>query len=252
MDIFTELFVKAGNILANSRSAIAFTGAGISTPSGIPDFRSPGTGLWSKDNPFEVASIYTFRHDPQRFYNWIRPLARKAETAIPNKAHFGLVEMEERGILKAIITQNIDGLHQKAGSKNVFELHGNARTASCPKCGQLFDEKDFKDTFLRDRDIPHCQKCASILKPNVVLFGEMLPDSTWQISRAASHNADVVLVVGSSLEVSPANSLPQSAISNGAKLIIVNNQETHLNHWASVVLSIDVEIGISGILKNLG
>ncbi len=243
---------KAAELLAHSNHAVAFTGAGVSTPSGIPDFRSPDTGLWNKDDPFEVASLSAFRKNPERFFNWIQPLAIKADMAKPNRAHIGLAEMESARIIHSVITQNIDGLHQKAGSKTVLELHGSAKTATCTKCKSKYAEEYFRSSLVEKEIIPLCEKCGNILKPDVVLFGELLPEIIWQSARRECRKADVLLIIGSSLEVSPANSLPQLSLSQGAKLIIINYDPTHLDNHATVLLPIDVEIGISKIWGLIG
>lgn len=240
----SALMETAVELLSYASYAVAFTGAGISTPSGIPDFRSPDTGLWNKNDPFKVASLYVFRHDPESFFNWIKPLAEKAEKAKPNAAHQSLAKMEQAGIIKSVITQNIDGLHQKAGSQNVLELHGSARTATCLNCGREHGENYFKDLLWRDDQMPTCKNCGKIIKPDVILIGEMLPRDTWNAAYQTCLDADLILVVGSSLEVSPANSLPETGIRNGAKLIINNLSATHLDVYADVILAVDVEKGV--------
>jgi len=239
----------AADLLLKSKIAVAFTGAGISTHSGIPDFRSAESGLWNKYNPFQVASLHAFRNDPESFFNWIKPLAETAEHAEPNPAHIGLAKMENAGIIEAVITQNIDGLHQKAGSENVLELHGSARTATCPKCGKIHSEDYFKQTLLKDDLIPVCINCGAIIKPDVVLFGEMLPEDTWNAAFRLCQKADCMIVVGSSLEVSPANTLPQTAVQNGAHLIINNLTPTPLDGMAEIILQMDVAEGIEKIWK---
>ena len=169
---------RAGRLLREARYAIALTGAGISTPSGIPDFRSPGSGLWETANPFVVASIYGFRLRPRAFYDWVRPLAAKAMTAEPNPGHTALAALESHGVLKAIITQNIDGLHHKAGSHEVLELHGHMREMSCLRCHRVASTDERLEAFLSAADasaqVPRCETCGGVMKPNVVLFGEPL------------------------------------------------------------------------------
>jgi NAD-dependent deacetylase len=169
---------EAAFLLSKAKHAIAFTGAGISTPSGIPDFRSPGTGLWNQNDPYEVASIWAFRQNPKSFFNWIRPLAINSESALPNSAHLALAQLEIRGVIKTVITQNIDGLHQKAGSKNVLELHGSSLTATCPSCGKKHSREYFHRIIIQSEGYPKCLDCKCIIKPDVVLFGESLPQST--------------------------------------------------------------------------
>jgi NAD-dependent deacetylase len=233
---------KAADLLRNSRHAVAFTGAGISTPSGIPDFRSAGSGLWSKDNPMEVASLSVFRARPERFYNWLRPLLQSILAAEPNPAHLALARLEEAGILKALITQNIDDLHLRAGSRAIFEVHGSMRSLTCPNCRQVYDSRQFIDPRTGEISdaIPRCTACSAVLKPDITLFEELLPMHTWSQAERHCLQADVMLVVGSSLEVWPAAGLPQVAVENGAALIINNYTPTPLDRQADALLRGDV------------
>ena len=235
---------RAAALLRAARHAVAFTGAGISTPSGIPDFRSQGTGLWEKDNPMEVASLGVFQSRPERFYNWLKPLLLSSLNAQPNPAHLALAQLESAGILKALITQNIDDLHQRAGSQNIYEVHGSLRTVTCPRCQETFSSEQFREKLVTAASIsegmPRCPACALVLKPDITLFGEMLPAETWQEAEAHCQQADLVLVVGSSLEVWPAAALPQLAVENGARLIINNLSPTPLDNSADVLLPANV------------
>lgn len=244
------LLAKAAELIMKSRYLVAFTGAGISTPSGIPDFRSPDSGLWEKYDPFEVASLWAFRHQPESFFGWIRSLSKQASSAKPNKAHLAVANLENRGYIKSVITQNIDSLHQMAGSKKVFELHGSARTATCPSCGIKHPQEYFHRIIMEAQGIPHCDRCGEMIKPDVVLFGEDLPNDVWNGAYQESLKADLIFIVGSSLEVFPANSLPETALSNGAKLIINNLSPTHLDQRADVLLKMDVTEGI-GLIPSL-
>jgi len=149
---------RAAELIRQSQHMVAFTGAGHSTPSGIPDFRSPGSGLWEKDNPLLVASIWAFRLNPKTFYNWIRPLAETMLNAAPNPAHYALADLEARGILKTIITQNIDNLHQRAGSRRVLELHGHMREATCVRCYREVPVDPMVEAFIRDGQVPGAQR----------------------------------------------------------------------------------------------
>jgi NAD-dependent deacetylase len=239
-----DLLKQAAVLLSNSKHAVAFTGAGISTPSGIPDFRSPKSGLWNNSDPYKVASIWAFRNSPKDFFDWIRPLAINSESAKPNSAHLTLARLEDLGIIKSVITQNIDGLHHKAGSQRVLELHGTAQTATCPSCGKRHDRNYFHHKITRGDEFPRCSECNKIIKPDVVLFGESLPQDTWNDAYQECLLSDLILVVGSSLEVSPANSLPETALMNGAILIINNLGQTYLDEKAKVLLRMDVEQGI--------
>ena len=242
LDDAAELFRKAKRV-------VVLTGAGISTPSGIPDFRSEGSGLWSSDEPMEVASLNTFRTHPERFFNWFRPLAGQIFNAKPNAAHEALTEMERTGIRQTIVTQNIDGLHQKAGSSRVIEMHGTLRTLSCTECFKQFESGQFLRTFIEDGSLPRCATCNGILKPDVILFGEQLPRSAWFEAQKAAHQCDLMLVAGSSLEVLPVAGLPMQALDRGAHLIVINNTPTYINVRADVVIMNDVAAIIPEITK---
>jgi NAD-dependent deacetylase len=241
----------AARYLRQARHAVAFTGAGISTPSGIPDFRSQGSGLWKKSDPMKVASLTSFRHTPQVFFDWLRPLAQKIDQAQPNPAHLALAQMEQAGILKAVITQNIDGLHQRAGSKRVFEVHGSLGALLCGACQKEYPLEGYRAAFLQEGAIPRCPNCQRTLKPGIVLFEEMLPVDTWQAAERHCDKADVVLVVGSSLEVMPAASLPMSAVEHGAALLINNFTPTFLDRQAAVLLPGDVAEVLPQIVQSL-
>jgi NAD-dependent deacetylase len=235
---------KAVGLLRSARHAVAFTGAGISTPSGIPDFRSHGSGLWERYDPMEVASLGVFQSHPERFYDWLRPLLQGIWEAQPNKAHIALAQLEAAGVLKALITQNIDDLHQRAGSRNIYEVHGSLRSMTCPRCGNTYPSESFMP-LMRKLDgsiktLPHCSGCENVLKPDITLFGEMLPAETWLAAEEHCKRADVMLVAGSSLEVWPAAALPELAIENGARLIINNLTPTPLDRSADVILRANV------------
>jgi len=229
----------AATLLREARHAIAFTGAGISTPSGVPDFRSPDTGLWTRANPLTVASIWAFRVSPRRFFDWLRPLADTLLSAAPNPAHQALADLETAGILHAVITQNIDGLHQKAGSQRVYELHGHIRTATCTRCYQSYPTDRFIQAYLATGEIPRCE-CGGILKPDAILIGEALPREVYQGALREARACDLMLVVGTSLEVAPASELPFLAQRRGAAIIVVNLAPTPLDDLASVVLRANV------------
>ncbi len=234
------LIQKAIDLLRQSRHAVALTGAGISTPSGIPDFRSPGSGVWENVNPMEVASIYAFRRQPEAFYQWLRPLTDLMVTAQPNPAHHALAQLETYGPLKSIITQNIDGLHTKAGSRTVYEVHGHLRQATCLQCHHQYDARPYLRAYATDGELPICPDCSGALKPDVVLFGEMLPAQEMRAAQGEVATCDVMLVVGSSLEVTPVADLPQLSRGTGARLIIVNFTDTYADAWADVVIQADV------------
>jgi NAD-dependent deacetylase len=230
----------AAALFRGAKRAVVLTGAGLSTPSGIPDFRSEGKGLWSRDEPLEVASLSTFRTAPERFFQWFRPLASQIFNACPNPAHIALAEMEAAGRLQAVITQNIDVLHQKAGSKRVIEMHGTMRTLSCTQCFKQVESAPFLKPFAEQGVIPHCPHCGAVLKPDVILFGEQLPQKAWYDAQREARQCDLMMVVGSSLEVLPVAGLPIQALDRGAHLIILNNTPTYLNVRADVTIGEDV------------
>lgn len=230
---------QAATLLRESRLVVALTGAGISTPSGIPDFRSPGAGLWTEADPFEVASLLTFRYEPERFFAWVRPLARVIDRAQPNPAHLALAELEARQQLAAVITQNIDGLHTRAGSRTVHEVHGTMNTATCVRCFASLPAAERLARFVDDGVIPRCPGCGGLLKPDVTLMGEQLPARVLQAARRAARACDLMMVVGSSLEVMPAAGLPLEALNYGARLVLINLLPTFVDDRADVLIQAD-------------
>ncbi len=240
---------EAALLLRGARYGVALTGAGISTPSGIPDFRSD-TGLWRQVDPMEVASLWGFRMHPERFYEWIRPLARKLQQAQPNPAHYALATMQRRGWIRTIITQNIDRLHQKAGSTHVLEVHGSIDTLRCLDCGHRTPTEDALSPERLERgELPRCPHCGAVMKPDVVLFGEPLPWATWRAAEEAIDQADVLLVAGSSLEVYPVAELPYRAARRGARVILVNLTPTPFDPHAHIILRGDVAHLLPALLQ---
>jgi NAD-dependent deacetylase len=231
---------KAATFIKSTCRGVSLTGAGYSTPSGIPDFRSSQSGLWQQYDPMEVASLSAFRFQPKRFYSWFRPLALQIFESFPNLAHFSLAKLEEAGHFVAVITQNIDGLHQSAGSKRVYEIHGSIKRAACSHCYKIYKSEDFIEPYLRSGKIPKCPNCSHILKPDVVLVEEQLPYQTWQMAESITSDCDLMLVAGSSLQVIPAAQLPVHAIRNGAYLLVINKSPTYIDHHADVVIQGDV------------
>lgn len=241
----------AADLIRQSKYMVALTGAGLSTPSGIPDFRSTDTGLWSRDEPLEVASLNTFRTAPEKFYEWFRPLASQIFYAQPNPAHCALADLEKAGRLNSIVTQNIDVLHQKAGSQNVIEVHGTMQTLTCANCYHKVDAGEYLAPFAESGQIPHCPKCGYILKPDVILFGEQLPQAAWSKAQNAARHCDLMVVAGSSLEVLPVAGLPMQALDRGAHLIIINNTQTYINVRADVAILEDVATIIPAIAERV-
>jgi NAD-dependent deacetylase len=239
MQGFDDLVTRAADLLQRADCAVAMTGAGHSTSSGIPDFRSPASGLWAQVDPLTVASLFAFRLRPQNFYNWIRPLVSIMLEAEPNPAHYALARLEAAGLLKSVITQNIDSLHQKAGSQRVHEVHGHIRQATCTRCYQIVPADGLIEEFLDRGQVPRCS-CGGVMKPNVILFGEQLPLHVLTAARQDTKTCDLMLVAGSSLTVEPVADLPLMALGHGARLIIINYQPTHLDERADVLIRADV------------
>lgn len=246
-----EQVISAAELLNAAQYAVVLTGAGISTPSGIPDFRSPECGLWSGVDPIAVASMYGFRQNPEAFYDWVYPLVSLTIKAKPNAAHHALAVLEAQGKIKGIITQNIDTLHTRAGSHVIHELHGQFREATCTHCFQVYDAEPIISQFLIDRQVPHCPKCGGVIKPNVILFGEQLPVKPFMAAREITRKADLILVIGTSLEVAPASELPTLARKNGAKIIIINLEMTHLDSIATLVIHADAALVLPQIVEQM-
>lgn len=219
----TESFEKAAEIILASKLTLALTGAGISVESGIPDFRS-AEGLWSKFDPAEYATIEAFRADPQKVWEMLREMGEVVSRAEPNLAHRGMGELELMGCLHCIITQNIDNLHQAGGSRDVIEYHGNASTLSCLWCGRRYPAAD-----KQNENLPRCE-CGKILKPDVIFFGEAIPEEAMNRSFQLASSAGALLVVGTSAVVSPVNTIPSIAKQNGAGIIEINKEKTHLTN----------------------
>jgi NAD-dependent deacetylase len=218
-----QLIQRAAEDILRSKKTIAFTGAGISVESGIPDFRS-AEGLWQKYDPEEYAHIHAFYSDPDKVWLMLKDMFTLVMTAKPNPAHIGLAELERMGLLSSVITQNVDGLHQAAGSKNVIEFHGSHRTLSCLKCSTTLD-----GTSLKIEDLPaRCPRCSSLLKPDVVFFGESIPPKAQAYSFKESKSCRAVLVIGTSAVVYPAASIPIMAKEEGATVIEINMEPTPL------------------------
>ncbi len=242
---------KAVELLRATQYWVALTGAGISTPSGIPDFRSPHAGLWNSADPLEIASLWGFHEQPERFYNWVRPLIRKTVHARPNRAHLVLAQMEARGRLRAVITQNIDSLHQLAGSRRVLELHGHMRTATCLSCRYQADAGPLLAEVMNGGYSGTCPRCGGLIKPDVVLFGEPIPYEALSAAQQEALACDVMLVVGTSLEVMPAADLPLLAKRRGARLILINLAPTPLDDQMDVVLREDVVKALQALWRAL-
>ena len=232
---------QAVKLIREARNIVALTGAGISTEAGIPDFRGPG-GLWGDAEKLNFLSLSGFRRSPEGFYKASRDLIAAISRAAPTTAHMLLAQLEETGKLKAVATQNIDGLHTAAGSRTVYELHGTYRTGRCTQCAKAYEMAGFYVEIESGRfTLPLCSVCAAPIKPDIVLFEENLPEESWRKSAAAAGTCDLMLVFGSSLVVYPAAELPMIAIEGGAKLVIVNMEPT--GHDSLATVTIHVKLG---------
>ncbi|PJF43854.1 MAG: hypothetical protein CUN55_06940 [Phototrophicales bacterium] len=249
MRLIDTLLKKARELILTSQYTVALTGAGISTPSGIPDFRSPESGLWSHYDPMAVASLRGFRYNPALFYEWLYPLAQNMLYAHPNPAHFALAELEQLDLLQAVITQNIDLLHSKAGSSTVYEIHGHMRTMTCIKCFANYELFPILERYLEDRNVPTCEQCGGVLKPDVILFGEQLPARVYSQVKHVLRQADLMIVAGSSLEVMPVADFPREVKERGGRLIIINLQPTDYDTLADVVIHDDVAVVLPTIVS---
>ncbi len=241
---------KAAKLIYESKYLVVLTGAGVSTESGIPDFRSPGTGLWSKYSP-DISSLGNFLRNPLSFWQMAREIAPLIVKAKPNKGHQAIAELDKMGILKGLVTQNIDGLHQKAGNAIVQELHGNATELRCTACHGRIPLKTVLENHRPEDDNypPTCHSCGGELLLNVVLFEQMLPRGMWFESVAMSQKADVMIVVGSALLVAPADTLPQYTLKYGGKLIIINKTPTGYDKKAAVVIQGESSYILSQIMS---
>jgi NAD-dependent deacetylase len=238
-----DLIAKTAEVLATSNNAIALTGAGISTESGIPDFRSPG-GLWTRVDPGEF-SIDRFLQNPSRFWRMHLDLKSSGDfdlaSADPNPAHYALARMEQMGILKCIITQNVDNLHQRAGSVEVVEFHGNLLRAACMKCRSLEPIEDVEARIESgESESPRCRNCGGLLKPDAVFFGEAIPSRALMISQVQSQKCDVLIVVGTSLQVYPAAQIPLSVKLKHPPAVVVevNREPSSLHEQVTDILMI--------------
>lgn len=213
-------------LLSSSKRTVIYTGAGMSTESGLPDFRSKSRGLWEKFNPEELANVQALYNNQEEFTNFYRHRLSEITKYEPHQGHYILAEWEKSGQIEGIITQNVDGFHHDAGNKNVMELHGTFRAFHCHECRQNHD----RDAYLAGDIL--CQSCGGIVRPGIVLFGETLPQDTFLAAEQITSKADLFIVLGSSLSVTPANMFPLQAKESGAKLVIINREPTQFDMYA--------------------
>ncbi len=246
---------RAASIIKESKAIVSLTGAGISTSAGIPDFRSPEEGLWQKDpSKMMLFTDVGFATDPRGFYEFGKELLPSFQGARPTLAHRFLARLEREGFgLGRVITQNIDGLHQRAGSKNVIEMHGGLSTGRCTgrTCSKEFTLEDILQKMEEELP-PLCPQCRAVIRPNIVLFGEALPEEAYQRALESLKDCDLLLVMGSSLVVYPVADMPEVAMGHGARLVIINLQPTQYNGRADVVINSSLDEAARKLVKALG
>ena len=238
-------------LLREAERAVVFTGAGISVPSGIPDFRSPGTGMWEGVDPMEVAHVDAWRADPDRFWSFYGARFATLVDKRPNRAHEVVAELERSGRIRATITQNIDRLHRAAGSERLLEIHGSIESSICPRCRGRTGIEEVVALLEREDGAPECPACIAPLKPDVVLFGELLPADTMAEAEQLAREADLMICIGSSLTVHPAAGLPQLTLRSGGAVAIVTESATPLDDQAAVKLAGDVVAELDAVARAL-
>jgi len=236
------------DLLSSAESAVVLTGAGISVPSGIPDFRSPGTGLWENVDPMEVAHIDAWRRDPDRFWEFYGQRFASLIDTRPNRAHEVVAELERRGLIRGVITQNVDRLHRSAGSSNVVEVHGSIEWSRCMTCNGRVELEKVVELLESGDGAPECAACVTPLKPDVVLFGELLPDAAMADAQSLAAEADLMICIGSSLTVYPVAGLPQLTQANGGRVVLITEGETPYDGEAELKLSGDVVAELEAVL----
>lgn len=248
-----QLAERAADLILRSERIVVFTGAGVSTESGIPDFRSPG-GIWDRFDPDDFTYQKFTRDADARRRQWqLLWKERLTETVQPNPAHYAIAELDRLGKLDCVITQNVDSLHQSAGvpDDKVFELHGSMRRVICLQCSRIFPMAEIKKRLYAGEDVPDCEACHGILKPDIVLFGEALPNEVFSEAALRAEKCDLFIVVGSSLVVYPAALIPGYAVDSGAELVIVNLSETPMDERASIIIRAKAGEAMSRIVQKL-
>ena len=234
-----QIAIGAG-LISESLRILVFTGAGMSTESGIPDFRSPG-GIWDKYDPsdFYFQKFLSDEKAREKYWKMSTEFYDGMKDAVPNTAHLALKTLEENGKLSAIVTQNIDNLHQKAGNskEKIIEIHGTAFSVSCLSCGTKYDRDEIENRLLLGEKVPYCDKCSGVLKPDTISFGQAMPEEKMARAIQYAGECDLCLVLGSSLVVYPAASVPAHAVQSGAKLMIINRDQTPLDAHADLVIN---------------
>lgn len=242
---------RLADLVRSSERTVALTGAGISVPSGIPDFRTPGEGMWEEVDPMKVANIDAFHRDTRAFWDFYRPRFDMLRDKRPNAAHLALAGLERAGLLDAVVTQNIDRLHRSAGTRELIEVHGSVDTSSCTTCGASWPLEKVGELF-DEEGIAVCPGCMGKVKPDVVLFGEMLPAAAIQRARELAESADLMLCIGSSLEVFPAAGLPELTLANGGSIAVLTIGPTPYDGDANLRLHDDVAEVLPALVAELG
>ena len=246
-NMYKNLREKMVQLIRDAKEAYVLTGAGMSTESGIPDFRSPQTGLWENVDPMKTSTVDVLMSDPEHFYRvGFKRFASLLE-AEPNPGHYALAEMESLDLIKGVITQNIDSLHKRAGTRKVYEVHGHVRTCHCLACKKMYQMQEILDQIEAEIIPPRCKKCSSVLRPDIVLFGDSMPVDFYQAMGIVEKSCDLLLVVGSSLAVYPVATLPTMV----EKLAIVNLEPTPFDSLAEVVIQEKSSKVLSDVLAGL-
>jgi NAD-dependent deacetylase len=227
---------RLAELIRANQPCVALTGAGVSTESGIPDFRSP-TGMWAQFDPLEYATLGAFKADPEKVWRFYAPRFSMLTTAEPNRAHYALADLERLGLLHAVVTQNIDLLHERAGSRDVIEVHGSIRTSRCLACGARHSLEQVLELLEVGEGVPRCTRCSGVVKPDVVFFDELLPAEAIDRAFALAEAARLLIVAGSSLEVYPVAELPLVTLAHGGKVAVVNQGPTSIDGRATLKLS---------------
>jgi len=244
---YEEKIIKAAELIQTSKKTLALTGAGISTESGIPDYRSPGTGLWEKHDPATTASLSALQKDPARFYDYNLERWTAYNHVKPNLAHYALTKLEHRNLLLGVITQNIDSLHVRAGSQKVWEVHGHLRTCQCMECRKKYSFEKLINLYRNGENPPRCASCSGVLRPDVVLFEDKMSEAFFNASQVIS-GCQLLLVIGSSLTVYPVAGLPGAA----KQLVIINRTPTQWDEEAAVVINENSSKVMRDLLQVLG
>lgn len=241
-------------LISEAKKILVFSGAGLSTESGIPDFRSPG-GVWDRYDPsdFHFQKIISSEKNREKYWQMSTEFYQGMKDAVPNRAHLAIKELEDMGKLLAIVTQNIDRLHHKAGNSpdKIIELHGTASSVSCLDCGKQYDRDEIEGRLKSGVKVPYCDDCTGILKPDTISFGQAMPEEEMAKSIRYAHECDLCMVLGSSLVVYPAASVPIQAVENGAKLMIINRDETPLDPQAHLLFHDSLTKALGGIIEEV-